>query len=363
MEDLDLFQASTILVVDDDMDGLVLLERLLRKNGCTRILTSPDPAKAISLYMDSTPDLVLLDFHMPGMNGVQFMRSCRKLDPDGDFVPFIVMTGDMSLQSKGEALEAGANDFLDKYAQDLEITLRIKNFLRTRHLHLSVQRHNLTLEQEVKARTKSLEESQDEIVQRLALAAEHRDDATSKHVDRVGNYAAELTLALGIEGEAVDLVRRSAKLHDVGKLGIPDSILHKPGALTPEERATMQTHTVIGDRILANGTSPIVRAAQVIARSHHEKWDGSGYPDRLAGEAIPRLGRIVAVADVFDALVTERPYKEAFHPSVALEIIKEESGKHFEPQLVEAFLSISFATLVAISKEMNPMGPKRRRIF
>jgi putative two-component system response regulator len=196
------------------------------------------------------------------------------------------------------------------------------------------------LEQQVYNRTRDLMAAQEEVVQRLAAAAEYRDDVTGQHVERVGALAAELAALIGLSRRDIELIRRGAKLHDIGKIGIPDTILYKEGPLTPDERLVMERHTIIGDQILANGTAELIRTAQTIARSHHERWDGTGYPDRLKGSDIPLVGRIVAIADVYDALITKRPYKEAFSYELAREIILTESGRHFDPHIVEAFQSL-----------------------
>lgn len=338
-------ESTAILIVDDEEDSARLLERLLRRSGFERITVTTEPKEAIAIYMESAPDLVIADLHMPTMSGVDIMRSIRSLDPDGDYVPVILMTGDIGASAKRLALEAGANDFIDKFAEDFEVMLRIKNALRTRLLHLGMKSQNSELEQQVYLRTREVFAAQEEVLQRLAAAAEYRDDVTGKHVERVGNLAAEIATTIGLSRREIELIRRGAKLHDIGKIGIPDSILYKGGPLTIEERSIMQTHTIIGDQILTNGNAEIIRTAQIIARSHHEKWDGTGYPDGLREQVIPLVGRITAIADVFDALITKRPYKEAIPYDEAREIILSESGRHFDPKLVEAFRRIPLERL------------------
>ncbi len=342
---VDLIRISTILVIDDDTDSLFLLRRLLVNSGCEHVLTSSRPEEALELYMQNAPDLVLLDLHMPGMSGIELMEKFLRFDPPGAYVPVIVITADLDVEAKREALLAGANDFIDKFSRDFEILLRVKNFLKTRHLHVGLAKQNLSLERLVYDRTKELDASQREVVQRLATAAEYRDDNTGKHVERVGNMAAELALAVGLDCDTVELVRLSAKLHDIGKIAIPDSILYKPGPLSADEREVMETHTTIGFNILSQGSSELTRTAQVIARSHHEKWNGKGYPDALVGEEIPMLGRLVAVADVYDALVSKRPYKRALSSEQARGIILRESGQHFDPTVVAAFADMPVSML------------------
>ncbi|HVT11734.1 MAG TPA: HD domain-containing phosphohydrolase [Fimbriimonadaceae bacterium] len=339
-----------ILVIDDDGDSASLTAWLLQKNGFTEVSTSTDAREAIARYMEGAPDLVIVDLHMPGFSGVDVVRTIRELDPDGEYVPIVVMTGDMGPSAKREAFEAGCNDFIDKFAEEYEFLLRVRNCLRTRFLHVGMKNQNALLEQQVYDRTRDLVSAQEEVVQRLAAAAEYRDDMTGRHVERVGNLAAEIARAIGFSVEEAGMIQRTAKLHDIGKIGISDTILHKRGPLTPEERRVMQTHTTIGDQILANGNTEIIRTAQKIARSHHERWDGNGYPDGLSGEAIPLPGRIVAVADVFDALITERPYKDAILMDVAREIILDERGRHFDPEMVDAFRGISQRRLLALTR-------------
>ncbi len=328
---------SAILIIDDDIDSAMLVARLLRKSGFDNVAYCTDPKEGIARYIQAPPDLVIVDLHIPAFSGIDVMRAIRRLDPEGDYVPVVMMTGDMGPTAKRQALEAGCNDFVDKFAEDFEVMLRLKNCLRTRQLHLALKQQNRELEAQVYARTREAVAAQEEVVQRLAAAAEYRDDTSGQHVERVGNLAADLAMALGLDRKETELIRRGAKLHDIGKIGIPDTILYKPGALTVEERQVMQKHTIIGDQILSNGSAELIRTAQVIARSHHERWDGSGYPDGLAGAGIPLEGRIVAVADVYDALITKRPYKEAMPQDLAREVILSESGRHFDPTLVEAF--------------------------
>jgi putative two-component system response regulator len=331
---------SSILIIDDDIDTAAYLARVLAKHGFINVATCNDAQEAITLYMESAPDLVVVDLHIPGFSGIEIMRTIRKLDPEGEYVPVIMMTGDLGPTAKRQALEAGCNDFIDKFAEDFEVMLRIKNALRTRMLHVGMRNQNSQLEQQVYERTRELIASQEEVVQRLAAAAEYRDDITGRHVERVGNLAAEIASVLGLGRREVEMIRRGAKLHDIGKIGIPDAILYKEGPLTLEERRVMQRHTVIGDQILMNGNAEIIRTAQAIARSHHERWDGTGYPDGLVGVEIPLVGRIVALADVFDAIITKRPYKEAMPYDAARSIILNESGRHFDPYIVDAFKSI-----------------------
>ncbi len=256
------------------------------------------------------------------------------------YLSTLVLTADVSPETRRRALSQGANDFLIKPFDPREAILRINNLLAAWFLHLMPQQQNRILEEKVRERTRELEASQLEVLERLAQAAEFRDDDTGQHTQRVGAMAARLAHALKMPEEQIEVIRRAAPLHDVGKIGISDTILLKPGKLTQEEFEVIKSHAEIGGRMLAGGRSDLVQMAHVIALSHHERWDGNGYPQRLKGEEIPLEGRIVAVTDVFDALTNERPYKKAWTVAEARIEIENQSGKQFDPRVVEAFLSV-----------------------
>lgn len=329
--------ASQILIIDDDELISEDLRRSLIKEGFTSVTVYNSAEDAFAHYLSSEPDLIIIDIHMPGVDGIEFMQKLRKSDRRAEFVPFFFITSDQRPEAKRRALQAGATDIVDKFVDEVDFLVRVSNLLKMRHLHLEIQQHNLHLEKLVYMRTEELNEAQREILERLAIASEYRDDQTAAHVNRVGNLSASLARKLDLDSSDVELIRLAAKLHDVGKIGISDSILYKPGPLTPEERTNMQQHTEIGKRILSKGNSRVVRMAAQIALTHHEKWDGTGYPMGLAGKDIPLFGRIVAVADVYDALTTERHYKAAIEEEEAAGIILSESGKHFDPEVVAAF--------------------------
>jgi putative two-component system response regulator len=255
-------------------------------------------------------------------------------------LPVIMLTGDSRTEVRQQALAGGARDFLVKPFDGVEVLLRLGNLLETRFLHLALKEQNRQLEGMVLARTRQLDESQLEVLERLASAAEFRDDDTGRHTQRVALLSEALARAIGLEEEEASLIRRAAPLHDVGKIGIPDQILHKPARLTEQEFVVMRTHTTIGAQILAGGQTDLIRRAERIARSHHERWDGEGYPDGLAGGAIPVEARVVAIADFFDALTHARPYRPAWPLERVTAEISGLRGRHFDPRLAEEFLKL-----------------------
>ncbi|MCH7563268.1 MAG: HD domain-containing protein [Gemmatimonadetes bacterium] len=312
---------------------------MLRRGGYTFLALQNDSSTAVDTFRQFRPDLVLLDLHMPGMDGFQVMEALQGLVPEGEYVPFVVLTGDLDPEIRARALSSGAKDFLAKPYEYNEVLLRIRNLLETRMLHQQLREHNDLLEEKVRERTKDLEETRTELLRHLAMAAEYRDDVTGRHAERVGVLSALLARRLGLSEEVVRLIRYAAPLHDVGKIGIPDSILMKSGPLSKAEFEVMKSHTHIGARILAGGRFPLLELAGEIALTHHERWDGKGYTG-MAGERIPLVGRIVAVADVFDSLSHERPYKPACDLEEAMGIIEGGRGSHFDPRVVDAFVDL-----------------------
>ena len=338
---LETLREARILIVDDQPENITLLRRVLSKAGFSETESTSDPTQAEKLYLAYRPDLVLLDLHMPGMDGFAVLERLRRLTARGTYLPILVLTGDHDPFKRRRALSAGATDFLAKPFDTVEVILRIRNLLETRHLHRLLSEHNAVLEQGVRQRTRELEDAQAEILMRLAAAAEHRDDDTGRHTLRVGELSAAIADALALSPEEVELIGAAAPLHDVGTIGVPDRILLKAGKLTPEEFTVMKTHTGIGAAILAGGRSALVMEAERIALNHHERWDGSGYPNGLAGDAIPLGARIVAVADVFDALTHDRPYRPAWRLDRVMDEIGAQAGRHFDPGVVAAFLTHS----------------------
>jgi putative two-component system response regulator len=330
---------ARILIVDDQDPDLRLLEAILRRAGYGNLKCLADPREVPALFAGFQPDLVLLDLHMPHQDGFAVMRALAQLIPPGSYLPVLVLSADITAEAKQQALSGGAKDFLTKPFEAAEVVLRCQNLLETRFLHLALQDQTQLLEDTVHERTQQLEESHREILDRLAMAAEFRDDQTGQHVKRVRQMSAVLARNLGLPPEQVDLIERAAQLHDVGKIGIPDHILRKQGRLTPEEFEVIKSHPTIGASILSGGKSPLLRMAEEIALTHHERWDGKGYPRGLAGEAIPLSGRIVALADAFDAIISKRPYKRAVPIEEAISVISSGAGTQFDPKVVDAFLA------------------------
>ena len=330
----------SIFVLDDNPINLLLMNKLLNKAGYTKVTTSSRPETAEADIVAQCPDLIILDLNMPIMDGYEVLQRIRSNDKIRGFLPVLVFTADASGAARSKALELGASDFLTKPGDPDEIRLRVRNFLTMRYYHRQLENQNAALEQRVQERTKSLYEAQLEVVHRLALAGDYRDDDTGEHCRRVGDLCGEIALAYGLEPAHAELVRLAAPLHDIGKVGVSDLILNKPGRLTDEEMATMRRHTELGASILRNSRSEILQMAFKIALTHHERWDGNGYCARLSGDSIPIEGRIVAVADVFDALTHDRPYKQAWPVDEARAEIMRCSGTQFDPQVVAAFLKV-----------------------
>ena len=336
------FKNARILIVDDEEGNVEILRRILSRAGFTHVETTTDSRQVAERYVQQRPDLILLDLHMPHMDGLEVMQRLNEI-AEASYLPILILSADLTPDARREALSRGAKDFVGKpFVQD-ELLLRIKTLLETRLLYLQIQSQNLLLEAKVRERTRALEEAQFEIIERLAAAAEFRDDNTGQHTQRVGQMSALLAREIGLPDGQVALIRRAAELHDVGKIGIPDRILMKMGRLTAEEFEIVKTHTSIGARILSGGKFPLLRLSEEIAFTHHERWDGSGYAG-IKGTDIALAGRIVAVADVFDALTQQRPYKPAWAVADALAEIDRQRGRQFDPEVVDAFLRITEKT-------------------
>lgn len=340
--------AADILVVDDEPSIRRMLARLLDRNGyrCAEAATAEE---ARGLIREGGFDLVLTDMNMPGGSGIELIRDIFK-DAEGPAAVMVTAVDDAHLAET--ALDLGAYGYIIKPFESNEILITVSNALRRRALEMENKRHREKLETMVKERTadlwkavQDLERARDEVsasqaetVARLAIAAEFRDDETAQHIHRMGRYCRMLVYKMTGDLERSNLVQTASIMHDVGKIGIPDRILLKPGSLTEDEYDTMKQHAAYGHTILAGGESDLLELAAMIALTHHERIDGAGYPNGLAGQAIPVEGKVAAIADVFDALTTNRVYRKAFELPVAIEMMKQERGTHFDPDLLDLFL-------------------------
>jgi putative nucleotidyltransferase with HDIG domain len=337
--------AMRILIVDDQAFNIAVISGMLREAGYQEIVSTRDPRSVPEVCAAARPDLVLLDFHMPGMTGLDVLGSIAGLIHGPESLPVLVVTSDPTAQRRYDCLAAGARDFLTKPVDQVELLLRVRTHLLTRHLQLAAERRADDLDEAVRVRTVELEAARVESLSILAAVSEYHDDDTHQHTQRVGAIAARLAQSLGLPISFADAIRRAAPLHDLGKVAIPQQILLKPGPLTQEERAVMMRHVQFGANMLATARSPILRLAAEIAVSHHERWDGDGYLAGLAGEAIPLSGRITAVADVFDALTHERPYKKAWERERALDEIASQAGRQFDAAVVGGLLDLDLGAL------------------
>lgn len=330
--------SARIMLVDDHLSNLLLLSKLLRAEGFSHVIELSDPREVEAAYRRENPDIVLLDLNMPHLDGFAVMERLAEIDPDR--APILVLTAQLEMDVRLRALQAGARDFVSKPFDRHEVVARIRNQLELRLLYRRLREQNENLELIVADRTDQLVKSRLEIIRRLGRAAEYRDNETGAHVERMSRYSYHLAIALQLGDDRATEILHASPMHDVGKIGIPDHILLKPGKLTPEEFTIMKTHAEIGANILAGHNSPLLQLAETIAATHHEKWDGSGYPRGLKGEAIPLEGRIVAIADVFDALTSSRPYKQAWSVEAAMSYVQDNSGIHFDPEIVVHFQKI-----------------------
>ena len=333
---------ACLLVIDDQEANVLLLKRLLAADGFTNIVATTQSTEALILCKEHDPDLVLLDLQMPHPDGLEVMRRLNEgATETGQLpTPVLVLTADNTREAKRAALTLGASDFLTKPFDATETLLRIKNLLTTRLLQLELRNQNDTLEQRVHERTHQLEQARFEVAERLALAAEYRDDDTGEHIRRVGHLSALIAQQIGLPETQVELIRRAAPLHDLGKIAIPDTILLKAGKLTQLEFEAMKEHTTLGAKILSHSHSDLLQMSEQIALTHHERWDGSGYPNGLTGEQIPLVGRVASAADVFDALTHHRPYKNPWPTERALDEINRLSNHHFDPQIASALTTL-----------------------
>jgi putative two-component system response regulator len=333
-------RTARLLVIDDEQPNLDLLAKVLARAGYEHVTLTTDAGWALEHVQALAPDLLLLDLHMPGLDGFEVLRRLQTAVGPEDLLPRLVITADSTRDTRQAALALGAHDFLTKPIDVTETTLRVANLLRTRMLHVRLRDHNAGLERLVQARTGQLEASHRELTRRLALVGEYSDDDTAGHTARVGRVARQLATALGFSPSAAALVGEAAPLHDIGKVAIPDAVLLKRGPLSKEEFEVIKTHAVVGAHILSGGQSELLRLAEEIAYTHHERWEGSGYPRGLAGTDIPLAGRLVAVVDVYDALTSARPYKHAWPVDRAVAEMRSQRGRHFDPEVLDVFLAL-----------------------
>lgn len=323
---------ETILVVDDVPENIAVLADILSDKYRVTYATSGADALIAALLQPTPPSLILLDVMMAGMDGYEV---CKRLKADlrTQEIPVIFLTAQNDVNNEAFGLEIGAVDYLHKPCHPAIVLQRVR-------IHLELHNQNRALEQRVRERTNEVEEARLEVVRRLGRAGEYRDNETGMHVLRMSQYCHRLALAAGIPAKQAALLQLAAPMHDIGKIGIPDHILLKPGKFDPEEWAIMQRHAVIGAEIMGESKSELLALARNVALTHHERWDGKGYPNGLAGESIPIEGRIAAIADVYDALLSKRPYKKPWPQEDAVAYIVRESGKAFDPTLVELFLRL-----------------------
>lgn len=369
---------SKIMIIDDEELVIRVVKRFLAADGYSNFVTLSNPRDAFSVIQKEKPDVVLLDIMMPHVTGLDLLKM-RQFSPEFHHIPFIILSATSESQVKRDALRLGATDFLAKPVDPSDLTVRVRNSLVVKQHHDTLANYAIELERKVKLRTQQIERSREQIIHCLARAAEYRDNETGDHVIRVGKYAGVIASELGFSDEYCNQIELAAQLHDVGKIGIPDSVLLNPGRLNNEEFEVMKAHCALGVEIMeplaeAEGhvvrnhaevggfimdgvDSPMLELAALIARTHHEKWDGSGYPTGMKGEMIPIEGRITCVADVYDALCSERPYKKAFSMKKCLEIMLSERGTRFDPIVLDAF----FRRLGDVEKIRRAYDDERQR--
>ncbi len=325
-----------VVIVDDTHINLVLMSRLMEKLDDVTTVAFQSAQEALAWCREHPYDLLILDYMMPDINGLEFMA---QLDPDPRVRPPVLMvTASQDVEIRHRALENGANDFLIKPIDKVEFLARTRNMLALRRASLALESRASWLASEVAKATTELRARERETILLLCRASEYRDPETGAHIQRMAHYSCLIAAELGMSSEQQDCILNAAPMHDIGKVGTPDYILLKPGRLNPEEMDVMRQHALIGYNILKSSEAKMLQLAAEIAYSHHERFDGTGYPNGLKGDAIPLVGRIVAVADVFDALTNVRPYKQAWTLEAAKAFLLENSGTHFDPQCVDALL-------------------------
>jgi putative two-component system response regulator len=347
-----------IQIVDDEPQNLMVLEAMLISQGY-KVTMANNGKQAIEKALTDPPDLVLLDIMMPVMDGYETVQALKENEKTRH-IPVVMVTALTQVEDRVKALESGADDFMTKPVDKTEVRARVRSLLKVKAYNDHMKNYQKELETEVARQTEELrrafnqlKEANLETIIRLSRAAEYKDDDTGAHVLRMSHYAAAIACKMGYEHDMCRRILEAAPMHDVGKIGIPDSILLKPGPLNADEWDVMRRHPFMGKKILEGSDSPIIQLAETIAYTHHEKWDGTGYPKKLKGTDIPQVGRIVALADVFDALTTKRPYKEPFSLEKSFTIIREERDRHFDPEVVDAFFNAEDEILLIKEKYLN----------
>jgi putative two-component system response regulator len=344
--------ARKILIVDDDKMNRLLLNTILSRMSYY-VSEAFDGIDCLEKAVSLCPDLILMDVKMPGMDGLDVTRQLKNNDETKN-IPVLIISAHDQLPERVRAVEAGAEDFLSKPVEQIILKAKVKSLLKIKEYNDNIHNYQKKLEKEVEKKTVSLKQALDDLqsasdklrlysmdtILRLSQAAEYRDTETGEHIQRIGYYIHAIGKALSLSAQEIETFQYASPMHDVGKIGIPDQILMKPGPLNESEWKIMKQHTIIGGKILSGSDSGILKTAEAIALTHHEKWNGCGYPYKLKGLDIPMAGRITAIADVFDALTSKRPYKKAFSVEKAFDIMAEERGKSFDPELIDAFFSI-----------------------
>ncbi len=353
----DFSEAPLVVVIDDEFTSRLILGKVLQSVQNNIIVQSfADPITALAWIKDNQPDLIIVDYMMTGMTGLEAVRQMRR-NYLLEGVPIVVVTSLEERDIKYQVLESGATDFIIKPIDPYECRVRCRNMLQMRLQQKIILHRSQSLEQRVAEATKQIREREQETLLRLAKAGEYRDEETGNHIVRMAKYSRLIAEQLGLDDDRCDLIEVAAPMHDIGKIGIPDHILQKPGRLAPNELIIMKTHPLIGFQILQNSPSKYLSLGAEIALSHHEKYDGSGYPHGAQKDEIPLAARIVAVADVFDALTSHRPYKTPWSNESALAYMTSNSGKHFDPDCLDAFVA-QFSKATLIQKQIqDPVEP------
>ncbi|WP_409439263.1 HD domain-containing phosphohydrolase [Psychromonas sp. GE-S-Ul-11] len=339
-----------VVIVDDQSTGRIILKKIiLQIADDITVIDFADPNEALKWLTTHPVDLIITDYKMPDLNGIEFIQKVRELS-HGQHVPIMMITVVSEKAIRYEALEAGVTAFLTRPIDQIECRTTCRNLLKLHQQHVIIQNRADWLAQQVELATEQILQREKETILKLAKAGEYRDEETGNHVIRMAKYSKEIACEMGLtEAECSDL-EHAAQMHDIGKIGIPDNILLKPGKFEPDEWATMQTHATIGFEILSGSESKYMQMGAIIALNHHERFDGTGYPNKLAGKDIPLIARIVSVADVFDALISVRPYKKAWPIQDAINFITANSGSQFDPKCVDAFIR-RLPTILKIQSE------------